>query len=167
MYQLHIIEQYNNTDVCWLNQQSVRLIIGRSWVQSLAASYQKTLKGGSCCYPVWRSTFERDRATSIWRCSVAAGPTINWAKRFSISDNKIIYCFFILFIIIVMGLTMNLFLWQQQVFKTGRNDRLVKFCLTSLRCNSIEVKNQDQSCYVVFNKHDSRDYLHVHVCILY
>ena len=70
--------------------QCVRLIIGRSWVQSLAASYQKTLKGGSCCYPVWRSTFERDRATSIWRCSVAAGPTINWAKRFSISDNKII-----------------------------------------------------------------------------
>ena len=26
---------------------------------------------------------------------------------------------------------------------TGRNDRLVKFCSTSLRCNSIEVKNQD------------------------
>ena len=66
--------------------KSVRLIIGRSWVQSLAASYQKTLKGGSCCYPVWRSTFERDRATSTWRCSVAAGPTINWAKRISKKD---------------------------------------------------------------------------------
>ena len=73
-----------------ISRASASVIIGRSWVQSLAASYQKTLKGGSCCYPVWRSTFERDRATSIWRCSVAAGPTINWAKRFSISDNKII-----------------------------------------------------------------------------
>ena len=84
-----ICENFNPnglTDVCWLNQQSVRLIIGRSWVQSLAASYQKTLKGGSCCYPVWRSTFERDRATSTWRCSVAAGPTINWAKRISKKD---------------------------------------------------------------------------------
>ena len=38
---------------------------------------------GSCCYPVWRSTI-RDRATLIWRCSVAAGLTINWAKRISI-----------------------------------------------------------------------------------
>ena len=65
---------------------STEHIIGRSWVQSLAASYQKTLKGGSCCYPVWRSTFERDRATSTWRCSVAAGPTINWAKRISKKD---------------------------------------------------------------------------------
>ena len=26
---------------------------------------------------------------------------------------------------------------------TGRNDRLVNFFKTSLRCNSIEVKNQD------------------------
>ena len=37
----------------------------------------------SCSYLVWRSTI-RDRATSIWRCSVAAGLTINWAKRISI-----------------------------------------------------------------------------------
>ena len=28
----------------------------------------------------------RDRATSIWRCSVAAGLTTNWAKRISIFD---------------------------------------------------------------------------------
>ena len=40
-------------------------------------------KDGSCCYLVWRSTI-RDRATTIWRCSVAAGLTINWAKRISI-----------------------------------------------------------------------------------
>ena len=56
----------------------------------------KDVKRWGCCYPVWRSTFERDRATSIWRCSVAAGPTINWAKRFSISDNKIIIIIIIL-----------------------------------------------------------------------
>ena len=49
-----------------------------------AASYQKDVKRWSCCYLVWRSTI-RDRATSIWRCSVAAGLTINWAKRFSVS----------------------------------------------------------------------------------
>ena len=48
------------------------------------ASYKKTLKDGSCCYLVWRSTI-RDRATSIWRCSVAAGLTINWSKRISVS----------------------------------------------------------------------------------
>ena len=42
----------------------------------------KDVKGGSCCYPVWRSTFERDRATSIWRCSVAAGPRSIGQKDF-------------------------------------------------------------------------------------
>ena len=87
IYKLICITQC--TPLCWLSQLSGRLTIGRSWVRTLAASYQKTLKDGSCCYLVCRSTIEKDRATSIWRCSVAAGPTINWAKRISISDNKI------------------------------------------------------------------------------
>ena len=73
--------------ICVLAQSVERPPHNREVVGSiLAASYQKTLKGGSCCYPVWRSTFERDRATSTWRCSVAAGPTINWAKRISKKD---------------------------------------------------------------------------------
>ena len=45
--------------------------------------HTKILKDWRCCYLVLRSTI-RDRATSIWRCSVAAGLTINWAKRISI-----------------------------------------------------------------------------------
>ena len=32
----------------------------------------------------------KGKEQQIWRSSVAAGPTINWAKRFSISDSKII-----------------------------------------------------------------------------
>ena len=49
--------------------------------------------------PCLAFNIERDRATSIWRCSVAAGPTINWAKRFPFRTIKLLLLLLLLLLL--------------------------------------------------------------------